>query len=83
MAACIKIFNETIYISFTGTPKPNFYTVTLLTKHVTQVEIAFPNVLNGPNLRYMYMYIYAIVTKKKTTRFTVPQLLTLQMQKKN
>jgi hypothetical protein len=65
MAACIKIFNETIYISFTNTSKPNFYTVTLLTKRVTQVEVAFPNVLNGPNLRYMYMYmyIYAIVTK--------------------
>jgi hypothetical protein len=83
MAACIKIFNETIYISFTNTSKPNFYTVTLLTKCVTQVEVAFPNVLNGPNLRYMYMYIYAIVTKKKTKIFTVPQLLTLQMQKQN
>lgn len=44
MSARNKIFNEIIYISFTGTPKPNFYTVTLLTKRATQVEVAFPNV---------------------------------------
>jgi len=42
MEAGRKIFNETIYISYT--PQPNHYTVKLFTKCVTQVEVSISKV---------------------------------------